>query len=200
MRIKCLIAILLAISICPAKQSQSFLDMIKDSKTGAGYYLWPIFYGGGTFFFSGLGVDDHWPGYALSGGLTFSIYDKDLSFFADALYSYRNYDGYPQPSHYHIEETTAAIAAGIGLGTLYLGGYMQFPLYTIGRVKEWTIEDFDGMSRTPSFSLMCGMRITRKHLGLDLRLLLGQGPGQFLKDSLGDHWLGQISLGVMGGF
>jgi hypothetical protein len=68
------------------------------------------------------------------------------------------------------------------------------------RVKEWTIEDFDGISRTPSFSLMCGMRITRKHLGLDVRLLLGQGPGHFLKDSLGDHWLGQLSIGVMGGF
>jgi hypothetical protein len=201
MRIKCLLAILLALSLCPAKQQpQTLIDMLKTSKSSKGYYFWPIFFGGGTAFFSEMGLDEHWPGYSLSGGLTFSIYEGNLSFFTDALYSYRAYDGYPQPLHYRIEETTTDLAVGVGLETLYIGGYAQFPLNTKLRVSEWTMEDFNGLSRTPSFSLMCGIRMVKKNVGVDLRLLLGQGPGQFLSNALGDHWLGQISLGVMGGF
>jgi hypothetical protein len=202
MQIKCLfVIILLALSLCPAKQQpQTLMNMLKTSKSGKGYYFWPIFFGGGTFFFSEAGLDEHWPGYSISGGLTFSIYEKDLSFFADALYSYRAYDGFPQPLHYRMRETTADLALAVGLETLYIGGYAQFPLNTRLRVSEWTMEDFNGLSRTPSFYLMGGIRIVRKNLGLDLRLLLGQGPGQFLSKDLGDHWLGQISLGFTGGF
>jgi hypothetical protein len=208
MQIKCLFAIiLLALSLCPAKQQpQTLIDLLKtsnlfkSSKTGKGYYFWPIFFGGGTFFFSETGLDEHWPGYLLSGGLTFSIYEGDLSFFTDVLYSYRVYEGYPQPLHYRIDEATADLALAVGLDIFYLGSYVQFPLNTKLRVTEWTIEDFNGLSRTPSFSFMCGIRIAKKNLGMDLRLLLGQGPGQFLSKELGDHWLGQISLGVTGGF
>jgi hypothetical protein len=200
MRIKCLLAILLAFSVCSAKQQQSLMDMLKTSKSGKGYYFWPIFFGGGTFFFSETGLDEHWPGYLLSGGLTLSIYEGNISFFSDVLYSYRAYDGFPQLLHYKIDETTADLAIAVGLDGLYVGGYVQFPLTTRLGVREWTMEDFNGLSRTPSFSLMGGIRIAKKNLGLDLRLLLGQGPGQFLSKELGDHWLGQVSLGVMGGF
>jgi hypothetical protein len=200
MRIKCLLAILLAFSVCSAKQQQSLMDMLKTSKSGKGYYFWPIFFGGGTFFFSETGLDEHWPGYLLSGGLTLSIYEGNISFFSDVLYSYRSYDGFPQLLHYKIDETTADLAIAVGLENLYIGGYVQFPLTTRLGVREWTMEDFNGLSRTPSFSLMGGIRIAKKNLGLDLRLLLGQGPGQFLSKELGDHWLGQVSLGVMGGF
>jgi len=188
-----------------------FLDNMfkKKSKTGVGYYVWPIFFGGGTFFFSEQGPDEHWPGYSLSGGITFSIFERsvvfydregNLFFFADALYSYRAYDGFPQSLHYRIEETTADIAAAVGFANFYLGAYAQFPLYATIAVREWTIEDFNGLSRTPSFSLMGGFRIVGDHLGLDARILLGQGPGQFLGKAFGDRWLGQISLGFTAGF
>jgi hypothetical protein len=208
MRIKCLLAILLALSICyPAgQQPQTLIDLLrtsdvfKTSKTGKGYYFWPIFFGGGTFFFSETGLDEHWPGHSLSGGLTFSIYEGGLSFFTDVLYSYSVYEGYPQTLHYRISEATADLALAVGLEVFYLGGYAQFPLNTRLRVNEWTMEDFNGLSRTPSFSFMGGARIAKKNFGVDLRLLLGQGPGQFLSKELGDHWLGKISLGVMGGF
>ena len=169
MRIKCLLAILLATSLCfPAQkqQPQTLIelfrtsDVFKNSRTGEG----------------------------------------DLSFFTDVLYSYSLYEGYPQSVHYRIDESTADLALGVGLEVFYLGGYAQFPLKTELRVSEWTIEDFDGLSRTPSFSFMGGMRIAKKNFGVDLRLLLGQGPGQFISKKLGDHWLGKISLGVMGGF
>jgi len=181
----------------------------KKSKTGMGYYVWPVFFGGGTFFFSEQGLDQHWPGYSLSGGVTFSIFERsvvfydregNLFFFADALYSYRAYDGYPETLHYRIEETSADLAAAVGFANFYLGAYVQFPLYATIAVREWTIEDFKGLSRTPSFSLMGGFRIVGNHLGLDARILLGQGPGQFLRKAFGDHWLGQISLGLMAGF
>jgi len=212
MRIKHLIVILFLVLFSNQTDCHAqFLDNVfkKKSKTGMGYYVWPIFFGGGTFFFSELGLDQHWPGYLLSGGVTFSVlernvdfykYNGNLFFFVDALYSYRAYDGYPQSLHYHIEETTADLAAAVGFANFYLGAYAQFPVHAEIRVREWTIEDFKGLSRTPSFSLMGGFRIVGNHLGLDARILLGQGPGQFLRKAFGDHWLGQISLGVTAGF
>ena len=212
MRIKHLILIILMILFSnQADCHAQFLDNMfkKKSKTGMGYYVWPVFFGGGTFFFSEQGLDEHWPGYSLSGGVTFSIFERsvvfydregNLFFFADALYSYRAYDGYPETLHYRIEETTADLAAAVGFANFYLGAYAQFPLYATIAVREWTTEDFDGLSRTPSFSLMGGFRIVGSHLGLDARILLGQGPGQFLRKAFGDHWLGQISLGLMAGF
>jgi len=212
MRIKHIITILFLILFSNQTDCHAqFLDNMfkKKSKTGMGYYVWPVFFGGGTFFFSEQGLDEHWPGYSLSGGMTFSIFERsvviynregNLFFFADALYSYRAYDGYPETLHYRIEETTADLAAAVGFANFYLGAYAQFPLYAIIAVREWTIEDFDGLSRTPSFSLMGGYRIVGSHLGLDARILLGQGPGQFLRKAFGDHWLGQISLGLMAGF
>jgi len=168
--------------------------------------VWPIFFGGGTFFFTKDGIDEHYPGYTLSGGLTFNVKEKDVIdtmdvfFFIDALYSYRAYEGFPQELHYKIEENSADLAAAVGFGYFYAGCYVQFPLNTMIRVREWTINDFEknSLSRNTSFSLMGGMRATGKHLGVDLRLLLGQGPAQFLSKSLGEgHWLGQISLGIM---
>jgi hypothetical protein len=212
MRIRHLAAILLVVLFSNQTDCHAqFLDNMfkKKSKTGVGYYVWPIFFGGGTFFFSEQGLDQHWPGYSLSGGITFSIlernvdfykYNGNLFFFTDALYSYRVYDGYPQSLHYRIEETTADLAAGAGFANFYLGAYIQFPIHAEIRVREWTIEDFKGLSRTPSFSLMGGFRIVGTHLGLDARFLLGQGPGQFLRKAFGDHWLGQISLGFTAGF
>jgi len=166
--------------------------------------IWPIFFGGGTFFFNPDGIDSQNPGYALSGGLTFFVKEEDIIdttdvfFFVDALYSYRAYDGFPQEVHYKIEENSADIAVGVGFDYFYVGCYIQVPTNTIISVREWTIEDFEGLSRSTSFSLMGGLRAAGKHLGIDLRALLGQGPGQFMKKSLGDdHWLGQISLGLM---
>ncbi|MDR2731844.1 MAG: hypothetical protein LBB36_01335 [Fibromonadaceae bacterium] len=207
MRIKYLLLICIAVLFSQQNansaqyEPQSLVDLLKQTKPARkGYYFWPIFFGGGTFFFSEEGLDHHYPGYSLSGGLTFSMYEGDIFFFGDALYSYRVYDGFPQPLNYRIEETTADIAAGIGLTIFYAGAYIQFPMNTKLRVSEWTVEDFEGLSRTPSFSLMCGVRIAKKHLGMDVRILLGQGPGQFLGKDFGDHWLGQISLGFTGGF
>jgi len=165
--------------------------------------VWPIFFGGGNFFFSQSGVDGHFPGYTFSGGLTFYTKEKDVIdtidvfFFMDALYSHRAYEGLPQKLHYKIEENSADVAIGIGFNNIYAGGYLQIPVNTKIAVDEWTIEDFDGLSRDPSFSFMCGLRIAGKHLGVDLRVLLGQGPGQFLKKDFGDHYLGQVSLGFM---
>ncbi len=204
---KHLLAISLAVlfshqTICYAK---SHNNGWKSKTRKAASLVWPIFFGGGTFFFNNDGPDEHKPGYAFSGGLTVHIEEKDLIdtidvfFFIDALYSFRAYEGFPDELHYRIEESSADLAVGLGFENLYAGGYIQFPINTTLRVKEWTIEDFDGLSRSPSFSFMGGLRATGKHLGVDLRLLLGQGPGQFLKKSFGEgHWLGQISLGVMG--
>ncbi len=210
---KRLLAIFLAIlfshqTICYAAKANN--DKVSNNNEWkyvrkAATLVWPIFFGGGTFFFNNNGLDQHYPGYALSGGLTVHIKEKDLIdttdvfFFMDALYSYRAYDGFPQEVHYRIEENSADLAVGVGFGSLYAGGYIQFPLNTMVEVREWTMEDFKGLSRSPSFSFMSGLRATGKHLGVDLRILLGQGPGQFLKKDLGEnHWLGQISLGLMG--
>jgi len=203
---KHLLAISLAVllshqTICHAKLQKDWKSKTREAAT----LFWPIFFGGGTFFFTPTGMDQHDPGYTLSGGLTLYAKEKnaidtiDVFFFIDALYSYRAYEGFPQELHYSIEETSADLAVGVGFEYLYAGGYIQFPINTKVSVKEWTIEDFEGLSRNPSFSFMGGMRMAWKHFGVDLRLLLGQGPGQFLKKSFGDeHWLGQISLGLMG--
>jgi hypothetical protein len=191
---------LLAFYICSAKEEeQSWKEVLKNTKTGS-YYFWPVFFGSGTFFFTLASIDEHWPGYSLSGGLTFSMHKEKLFFLTDALYSFRAYDGFPQPLHYKMDETTADLALAAGYDIYYLGGYVQFPLTTKLRVREWTEEDFDGVSRSTSFSLMGGARIVKKNFGVDLRLLLGQGPGYFLSKDFGDHWFGQISLGFMGGF
>jgi hypothetical protein len=208
MRIKGLLAICLILlmqqTVCGAKISSSgdFQNPFqkKTVKPGFHFNIWPIFFGGGTFFFSELGPDSHYPGYALSGGLTFSVYEEYISFFADALYSYRAYDGLPQTLHYTIEESTADVALGVALGILYIGGYVQFPMHTMIKVEERTQDDFNGISRSTSFSAIGGVRMMGKHLGLDIRLMLGQGPGQFLSKEFGDHWLGQVSVGVTGGF
>jgi len=199
-----LLAILLSQAICHAKappknkwktQTRSFASM-----------LWPIVYGGGTFFFNQDGVDEHNPGYAISGGLTFNLKEKDIIdtldvfFFIDALYSYRAYKGFPQEIHYQIKENSADLAVGVGFNYFYVGCYIQVPTNTIVKVSDWTIDDFNehDLSRSTSFSLMTGFRGTGKHLGADIRLLLGQGPGQFLNKSFGnEHWLGQISIGLM---
>jgi len=204
MQTKRLILIFLAIllshqTICHAKQQ-------KGSKSKTNEFIpaiMPIVFGGGTFFFTPAGLDQHYPGYTLSGGLSFYANEKDLidtmdvSIFIDALYSYRAYDGIPAELHYRIEETSLDIAAGIGLSNLYVGCYVQTPVKTMVRVSEWTIEDYDGLARKSSFSFMGGYRIVGKRLGFDARLLLGQGPGQFLRKSMGDSWLGQFSLGIM---
>jgi len=189
-------------TICHAKLHNN--DWKSQTRKAATLF-WPIFFGGGTFFFNKDNLDEHNPGYALSGGLTVHIKEKDLIdtidvfFFIDALYSYRAYEGFPEELHYQIKESSADLAIGIGFENLYVGGYIQFPINTMVKVREWTAEDFDGLSRNTSFSFMGGLRATGKHLGVDLRLLLGQGPGQFLKRSFGEgHWLGQISLGLMG--
>jgi len=212
---KHLITIFLAVllsshAVCHAQTSKkASKSMTKSEKTGVGYYLWPVFFGGGSFFLSEEGIDVHRPGYVFSGGLTFSIFERHVNFlaytgnlflFSDALYSYRAYDGLPQTVNYSIEETTLDVAAGAGFNNLYLGIYTQFPNRTTIRVREWTIEDFDGISRTTSFSFMMGFRMAGDNLGMDLRFLFGQGPGKYLRSSLGDHWLGQVSIGVMAGF
>jgi hypothetical protein len=190
---------LLAFYVCSAKEEQPWQEFFKNTKTG-NYYFWPIIFGSGTFFFTLTNIDEHWPGYSLSGGGTFSMHKEKLFLLTDALYSYRAYDGFPQTLHYEIGETTADLALAVGYDIYYLGGYVQFPLTTKLRVSEWTMEDFGGVSRSTSFSLMGGARIAKKNWGIDLRLLLGQGPGYFLSKDFGDHWLGQISLGFMGGF
>ena len=211
---KHLLAICLAVlfshqTICYAKVNNDKANNDNNWKynaSKAATLVWPIFFGGGTFFFSPIdGLDEHYPGYTFSGGLTIHIYEKDLIdttdvfFFLDALYSYRAYEGFPQELHYHIKETSTDLAVGVGFRNLYVGGYIQFPVNTVVKVREWTIEDFEGLSRDPSFSFMGGLRATGKHFGVDIRLLLGQGPGQFLKRTFGEeHWLGQISLGLMG--
>jgi hypothetical protein len=204
----CLI-LLLQQTVCGAQSSLSdnpFLNLFqkKTVKPGFHFYAWPVFFGGGTLFFSEKGPDSHYPGYSFSGGLTFSVYEEYISFFTDVLYSYRAYDGTPasdvSPVHFRIEETTADLALGVAYQIFYIGGYAQFPMNTMIKVREWTLDDFNGISRTPSFYFMGGIRTVGKHLGLDVRFLLGQGPGQFLRSSLGDHWLSQVSLGIMGGF
>ncbi|MDR3000117.1 MAG: hypothetical protein LBU89_02540 [Fibromonadaceae bacterium] len=172
----------------------------RDPNSVLDFSVWPIFYGGGTFFFNEIEIVQHYPGYSLSGGLTFNIYDSGIFFFTDALYSYRAYDGYPENIHYRIQENTADLAIGAGLEIFYIGAYAQFPISAKIRVSEWTLDDFDGLSRNPSFSLIGGIRVTGKYLGIDARLLLGQGPGQFLSRAFGESWLGQISIGIMGGF
>jgi len=175
-----------------------------EKKSNRTYSIWPIFFGGGTFFFSGTGPDAHYPGYSFSGGLSASLYTKFATFFTDILYSYRAYDGFPELLHYRIEETSGDLAICVAPGALepfYIGGYIQLiPINTMIRVREWTLDDFNGISRTPSFYIMGGARMMGKRLGVDARLLLGPGPGQFLKREFGDHWLGQISLGITGGF
>jgi hypothetical protein len=200
MQIKCLLAVLLAFYVCSAKEEEQSWDYVfKNTKSGS-YYFWPIIFGSGTFFFSMSSIDDHWPGYSLSGGGTFSMHKEKLFFITDVLYSYRSYDGYPQTLHYEIGETTADLALAIGYDIYYLGGYTQFPVTTKLRVREWTTEDFDGISRSISFAFIAGARVAKKNFGFDIRLLLGQGPGQFLSKDFGDHLLGQVSLGFMGGF
>ncbi len=212
---KHLLAIILAVlfsyqSVCYAKNNdKSSEGSAWKSARKVASMVWPVFFGGGTFLFSKEGLDPHYPGYAFSGGLTFLVKEKnlidttDIFCFVDALYSFRDYEGFPNEGHadelhYKIEESSADLAVGIGFGNLYAGGYIQFPINTTIGVREWTMEDFKGLSRTTSFSFMGGMRATGKHLGIDIRLLLGQGPGQFLRKSLGEQWLGQISLGLMG--
>jgi len=188
-------------TICHAKLHKGWKYKTREAVS----LVWPIFFGGGTFFFNRDGADEHDPGYAFSGGLSFYVNEENVIdtinvfFFIDALYSYRAYEGFPDELHYRIKETSADLAIGVGFGNLYAGGYIQFPVNTVVRVREWTIEDFEGLKRNPSFSFMGGFRATGRHLGIDARLLLGQGPGQFLKRDFGkDHWLGQISLGLMG--
>jgi len=197
------LAILLSQTICHAKAPKNNLKSKTRSFTSM---VWPIVYGGGTFFFNQDGVDEHNPGYTFSGGLTFNVKEKDIIdtldvfFFIDALYSYRAYKGFPQEVRYQIKENSADLALGVGFNYFYVGCYIQVPTNTIVKVRDWTIDDFNerDLSRSTSFSLMTGLRGTGKHLGADLRLLLGQGPGQFLNKSFGnDHWLGQISLGLM---
>jgi len=196
MRTKFLFAIFLSVlfsqhGICYAKKTFQFS-------------VWPIFFGGGTFFFTELGPEESYPGYSLSGGATIildeSVMKSKITLFADALLSYRAYNDSTENLNYGIRETTADIAIAAGLDGLYAGAYVQFPINAEVRVREWTLDDFSGLSRNPSFSLMGGYRITGKHLGLDARLLLGQGPGQFLKKSFGESWLGQLSLGIMAAF
>lgn len=209
MRTKHLLAIILVVllshqSVCHAKDKGSEGSGFKSGALKAASMIWPVFFGGGSFFFSPNGPDSHYPGYAFSGGLTFLVKEKnlidttDIFCFVDALYSYRDYKGFPEKLHYKIEEKSADLAVGIGFANFYAGGYIQFPINTVVNVEEWTKEDFKGLERSTSFSFMGGMRATGKHLGIDIRLLLGQGPGQFLSSSFGDHWLGQISLGLMG--
>jgi len=200
----CLTVLLSLQTICHAKTTKKTK---KPQTPVIATVIWPIVFGGGNFFFNRDAIDEHRPGYTFSGGLTFYKKEKDMIdtidvfIFLDALYSHRAYEGFPQEIHYKIEENSADLAVGIGFGTLYAGGYVQFPINTIIRVKEWTTEDFYGLKRSPSFSFMCGLRATGKHLGGDLRLLLGQGPGQFLKKDFGDeHWQGQLSLGFMARF
>ena len=202
MRTKFLFAIFLAIllsqhGICHAKIETPKMD---DSAKFR-FSVWPIFFGGGTFFFRELGPEMSYPGYSLSGGLSVIMNESIITLFADALYSYRAYESsFPKELNYGINETTADVAIAAGMGGLYAGVYAQFPISTEVRVREWTQDDFRGLTRNPSFSLMGGFRIMGNHLGLDARLLLGQGPGQFLKKDFGERWLGQLSLGIMAGF
>jgi hypothetical protein len=215
MRIKYLFVIFLASlfsqhGICHAKITKTEKTTTKTGKaetkdpTKLQFSVWPIFFGGGTFFFTELGPEESYPGYLLSGGLTVilseTITKTKITLFADALLSYRAYDGFPEMLNYSIKETTADIAIAAGLDGLYAGAYVQFPMSAKVKVREWTLDDFNGLSRNPSFSLMGGLRMTGKHLGVDARILLGQGPGQFLKKPFGERQLGQISLGIMAGF
>jgi hypothetical protein len=214
MRNKCLLLICLLLfsqhNVCyakiikPEKTKKKTEKVETKDSTKLQFSVWPILFGGGTFFFTELGPEESYPGYSLSGGLTVmlseTITKAKITLFADALLSYRAYDGFPEMLNYSIKETTADIAIAAGLDGLYAGTYVQFPINAKVKVHEWTLDDFNGLSRNPSFSLMGGLRMTGKHLGVDARLLLGQGPGQFLKKSFGEHWLGQISLGIMAGF
>ncbi len=211
MRIKGLLVICLILlmqqTVCAAKTTtvtttttSTSIFQKRTTRPGFHFSVWPIFFGGGTFSFSEQGPDTQIPGYALSGGLTFFVYEQNISFFSDVLYSYRAYDGFPQPLNYTIQESTADVALAVAFGTFYIGGYVQFPMSTMIKSSEMTLDEFDGISRSPSFSGMVGMRTMGKHLGFDVRLILGQGPGQFLGKEFGDHWLGQLSVGVTGGF
>jgi len=204
MRIKYFFAIALAVLL-----SSNTVCHAAKKTTGTGYYFWPILHGGGTLLASDTEAATSWPGYTFSGGITFSIFERqvnfleytgNLFFFTDALYSYRAYNGDTPSLNYRIEETTADFAVGVGFRNIYIGAYAQIPNHITVKVREWTIEDFNGLSRNPSFSFMCGFRIVGDHLGVDARLLMGQGPGQFLRNSFGEYWINQLSLGVMAGF
>jgi len=209
MQTKFLFAIFLAIlfsqhGICHAKKNEPAKTTKTVNFDKFQFSICPIFFGGGTFFFTELGPEESYPGYSFSGGLTIildeSIIKTKITLFADALFSYRAYDGSTEELNYRIRETTADFAIAAGVDNLYVGAYVQFPVKAEVKVHEWTMDDFSGLSRNPSFSLMGGYRITGKHLGLDARLLLGQGPGQFLNESFGEKWLGQLSLGIMAVF
>lgn len=196
MRTKFLFAVFFAIlfsqhGICHAKKPESEFR----------FSIWPVIFGSGTFFFTELGPEEKKPGYSVSGGATIilnePIMQTSVTLFADALLSYRAYDGFSDRITYEISETTADFDLAAGIDNWYIGIYSQFPVSARVKVREWTMDDFKGFSRTPSFSLMGGYRLIGEHLGLDARLLLGQGPGQFLKKAFGESWLGQLSLGVM---
>jgi len=217
--IKYLLAISLAVvlsSCAPAQPKTTTKKVVKvievqevKKEPTTGIYIWPIFFGSTTFFFSEMGPALQLPGYGFSGGATFSMFQRDfglfsyvgnLFFFTDLLYSYRSYDGHPQKLHYSFKENTLDFALAGGYNNAYIGGYLQFPNKATVRVREWTHDDFDRIDRSTSFSFMLGYRMTGRFLGADVRLLLGQGPGQFMSSAFGDHWLGQLSLGIMGGF
>jgi|GEM_PF-1909496 len=220
MHIKLLLAISLAVVLSGCAPSEPktkttkrvvVVHEVKEVKKEptTGHYIWPIFFGSGSFFFSEMGPAFHMPGYGFSGGLTASYFLRDfgaldyrgnLFAFSDLLYSFRSYDGHPQKVKYHIDESTVDLAFGGGFRSTYIGGYLQFPNKATVRVRDWTIEDFRGLDRSTSFSFMFGYRMTAKYMGIDFRFLLGQGPGSFLSSSLGDYWLGQVSVGVMAGF
>jgi hypothetical protein len=214
MRTKFLFAIFLATlflqhGICHAKRPFERFSKTESAKAETTkvedshkfrFSIWPVVFGGGTFFFTELGPEEKRPGYSISGGTTIilneTIMQSFVTLFADALFSYRAYEGLYNIT-YDIKETTADFDIAAGIDNWYIGVYSQFPVTTKVKVREWTMNDFGKLSRNPSFSLMGGYRLTGEHLGLDARLLLGQGPGQFLRKAFGDSWLGQISLGIM---
>ncbi|MDR0517257.1 MAG: hypothetical protein LBH25_09470 [Fibromonadaceae bacterium] len=208
MRNKCVLLICLllfsqqAAHSAQSEKQLSIVETITQAMKGkVGFYFWPVFFGGGNMLLTEEKADI--AGYVFSGGLTASIYKGELFFFGDALYSYRVLDR-SQALNYRIEEHTTDLALGVGVDAVYVGGYVQFPMNTMLKVSEWTMEDFEGISRVPSVSFMLGWRMTLRltkiaRLGIDARLLIGQGPGQFLKKSLGDNAFSQISLGIMGG-
>jgi hypothetical protein len=157
-------------------------------------------FGGGTFLLFNEGADLRSSGYLFSGGTTIHVGTGEIAFFSDILYSFRAYDGYPSDIHYNIKELSTDIALAVALGDLYAGGYIRFPMNTVIKVDEWTLEDFGNTSTSPSFYLMGGARKRWKHVGLDGRILIGQGAGQYVSGrSLGDNLLSQISVGFMFG-
>jgi len=218
-----LFAILFLQQAIYSKESVPILFKTKKYDTNWSLDIWPVFFGGGNFFYSSEeGFESHWPGYALSGGLTISPYyftkkmqvmatneDGTTSrknvggeitfFFADILYSYRNYNGFPQHFDYHIEETSMDFALGLGFLGVYIGSCVQIPLASKITVKDWTLDDFNGLSRSPSFYGIFGYRRAGRFLGVDFRVSIGQGPGHFLSNRFGDRLLTHVSLGIMGG-